>query len=151
LAAIDTAVFTLSPGSMFFVNDYAKNAIALSSISSGVGLACDAWFLLRYTWVDVQTFSIRARDIYDTYLFFSISAHVPTICTFLSAVSLAGFLALVAFATWPEAVVVLCFFVGIVMSLQYLVYGVHIAARTVATGGRTGRDRVLRVFVKSER
>jgi hypothetical protein len=133
---------------MFLINDYAKNAIALSSVASGVGLACDAWFLLRYTWLDVQAFSTRARDVYDTYLFFSISARVPTICTCLSAVSLTGFLALVAFGTWPEAVLILCFFVGVIMSLQYLVYGVHIAARTVANGGRVGRDHIMQVLVK---
>lgn len=149
LAAIDTAVFTLSPTSMFFINDWAKNAIALSSIASGIGLSCDAWFLLRYTWIDVETFSTRALDVYGSYLFFSISARVPTICTFLSAISLTSFLALVAFSTWPEAVLVLCVFVGIVMSLQYLVYGVHIAARTVANGGRAGRDHIMQVFVNS--
>lgn len=149
LAAIDTAVFTLSPGSMFLVTDFAKNAIALSSIASGIGLACDTWFLLRYTWIDIELFSIRARDIYDTYIFFSISSKVPTICTCISAVSLTGFLALVAFGTWPEAVLVLCFFIGVVMSLQYLVYGIHVAARTVAQGGRAGRDHIVRIFSQS--
>ena len=139
-------MFTLSPGSLFVVNDYARNAIALGSIASGVGLACDAWFLLRYTWIDVSIFSTRARDVYDSYLFFSISARVPTTCTFLSAVSLTGFLVLVAFETWPEAVLVLCFFFGIVMSLQYLVYGVHIAVRMVAN---MGRNHIVQVFVKS--
>lgn len=128
------------------VSDYAKSCIALSSIASGVGLACDAWFLLRYTWIDVPTFTTRARDVYGTYLFFSISARVPMICTFIAAVSLMGFLSLVAFATWPEAVLVLCFVVGILMSLQFLVYGVHLAAKTVANGGRAGGRQVIRAL-----
>ncbi len=146
LVAIDTAVFTLSPGSMFMVSDYAKSSVALSSIASGVGLACDIWFLLRYTWLDVPTFMTRARDVYGTYFFFSISARVPMICTFISAVSLMGFLSLVAFATWPGAVLVLCFVVGILMSLQFLVYGVHLAAKTVAYQGRAGGRRVIRAL-----
>jgi len=63
---------------------------------------------------------------------------------FISAVSLMGFLGLVAFNAWPQGVTVVFFFVGIIMSLQFLVYGVHMAARTVANGGRASSRQVVR-------
>ena len=64
---------------------------------------------------------------------------------FISAVSLMGFLALVAFDAWPEGVVAVCFIVGIIMSLQFLVYGVHWCAKRVAMGGRASGRGVVRV------
>jgi len=144
LAAVDTAVFSISPDSIFIVNPYARSAIAASSISSGLGIACDAWFLLRYNWADLTTFIDRARDVYGSYFFFSLSARVPAFCMFISAVSLMGFLGLVAFEAWPQGVIVVFFFVGVVMSMQFLVYGVHMAARTVANGGRASGRQVVR-------
>jgi len=143
LAAVDTAVFSISPGSIFTVDNYARSAIAASSIASGLGIACDAWFLLRYSWADISTFITRARDVYGSYFFFSISARVPALCMFVSAVSLMGFLGLVAFGAWPEGVIVVCFLVGVVMSLQFLVFGVHWCASLVAQGGRAGTRGVV--------
>lgn len=144
LAAVNTAVFALSPDTIFAVNTYAKSAIALSSIASGVGISTDAWFLLRYNWIESTTFVTRARDVYGKYIFFSISSRVPTLCMFISSLALMAFLGIVAFNAWPQAVLAFCFLVGVVMTLQFLVYGVHIAARTVATGGRAGGRHVLR-------
>ncbi|EDR07297.1 uncharacterized protein LACBIDRAFT_328163 [Laccaria bicolor S238N-H82] len=100
--SVDTAVFSISQGSLFNVNFYARRAIATSSIASGLGIACDAWFLLQYNWADLQTFIARARDVYGSYFFFSLSARVPGLCMFTSALSLMLFLELVAFDAWPE-------------------------------------------------
>ncbi|KAJ3505614.1 hypothetical protein NLJ89_g7326 [Agrocybe chaxingu] len=63
LAAVNTAVFSISPDSIFQVDSYARSAIAASSIASGLGITCDAWFLLRYTWADLSTFITRAKDV----------------------------------------------------------------------------------------
>ncbi|EDR06386.1 uncharacterized protein LACBIDRAFT_299945 [Laccaria bicolor S238N-H82] len=145
LAAVDTAVFSISPDSLFGVNSYARSAIATSSITSGLGIACDAWFLLRYNWADLQTFIARARDVYGSYFFFSLSARVPGLCMFISALSLMLFLGLVAFDAWPEGVIAVCFMVGVVMSLQFLVYGAHWCVGRVVEGGRTGIRAVRRV------
>lgn len=87
----------------------------------------------------VQT---RARDISGSYFFFSLSARVPSICTFLSAFCLMLFLALVAFDAWPEGVLVMFFLVGFVMTLQFLVFGVKWAIEGVARCG----SRVRRIF-----
>ncbi|KAH9484615.1 hypothetical protein JR316_0004097 [Psilocybe cubensis] len=145
LAAVDTAVFSISPDSMFNVDSYARAAIATSSVASGLGIACDAWFLLRYNWADLRTFITRAKDLYDSYFFFSLSARVPAFCMFISAVSLMGFLALVAFDAWPQGVIGVSFLVGIVMSMQFLVYGAHWFANRVVDGGRAGSRSVVTV------
>ncbi|KAF8163851.1 hypothetical protein B0H34DRAFT_341343 [Crassisporium funariophilum] len=167
LAAVNTAVFSISPDSMFTVDSYARSAIAASSIASGLGIACDAWFLLRYNWADLQTFIVRptllpsnymtllidipprqqyrAKDVYDSYFFFALSARVPALCMFISALSLMGFLGLVAFEAWPQGVIVVCFVVGVVMSLQFLVFGAHWCAERVVKGGRAGGRGIVRV------
>ncbi|KAF4573594.1 C2 domain-containing protein [Pleurotus pulmonarius] len=123
LAAVDTAVFAISDDSIFVVDPYARNAIAASSIASGLGISCDAWFLLRYNWADLHTFINRAKDVFDSYFFFAISARVPCFCMLVSAVSLLGFLGRVAYNVWPEGVIVACFFVGMLMTLQFLAKG----------------------------
>jgi hypothetical protein len=33
--------------------------VATSSVACGLGIACDLWFLLRYNWVDLETFIVR--------------------------------------------------------------------------------------------
>ncbi|KDQ31513.1 hypothetical protein PLEOSDRAFT_23374 [Pleurotus ostreatus PC15] len=141
LAAVDTAVFAISDDSIFVVDPYARNAIAASSIASGLGISCDAWFLLRYNWADLHTFINRAKDVFDSYFFFAISARVPCFCMLVSAVSLLGFLGRVAYNVWPEGVIVACFFVGMLMTLQFLAKGavlcVHAASgvrRRVVSG-----------------
>jgi len=146
LAAVDTAVFSIAPGSLFTINTYATSAIAASSIASGLGIVCDAWFLLRYNWADLQTFIVRARDVYGTYFFFSLSSRVPSFCMFISAFSLMGFLGLVAFDAWPYGVMAVSFLVGVVMSLQFLVFGAHWCATRVVEGGMAGRRGVVRVM-----
>ena len=64
---------------------------------------------------------------------------------FISAFSLMGFLALVAFNAWPEGVIVVCFLVGVVMSLQFLVFGAHWCGTKVVEGGKASTRGVVRV------
>ena len=56
-----------------------------------------------------------------------------------------GFLGLVAFNAWPEGVIAVCFLVGVVMSLQFLVFGAHWCARRVVEGGKASTRSVVRV------
>ncbi|XP_006457701.1 hypothetical protein AGABI2DRAFT_64161 [Agaricus bisporus var. bisporus H97] len=139
LAAVNAAVFAISPDSLFQIQPYALSAIAASSIASGLGIAVDAWFLFRYNWIDLKTFIIRSRDVYDSYFFFALSSRMPAVCMLFSAVALMAFLCFVAFEVWPNGVLVVCFIVGIVMSLQFLVYGVHWCANKVVAGGRASK------------
>lgn len=48
------------------------------------------------------------------------------------------FLGLVAFQVWPIGVMVTCFVVGLLMTLQFLVFGVHWCVLRVARGVRRG-------------
>ena len=61
---------------------------------------------------------------------------------FMAACALTTCLALIAFATFPGGVLVLCFVVGMLMSLQFIVFGVSWLGRQVVIGGRAGGERV---------
>ena len=63
----------------------------------------------------------------------------------LSAVSLMLFLGLVAYGAWPQAVLVISFLVGFIMTLQFLVYGIHWCAVKVMQGGRAGTRGIFTV------
>ncbi|TFK72754.1 hypothetical protein BDN72DRAFT_792046 [Pluteus cervinus] len=136
VATVNVAIFAIAPGSLFDVSNYARSAVAASTISSGLGLACDAWFMLRYYNISVELFRERAKDVFDSYFFFSISSRVPAFCMFASSVALMLFLGMVAFDVWPQGVLVTCFLVGLVMTMQFLVYGVHWTATRVVQGSR---------------
>jgi len=121
-AAIDVTILAISPESVFKIRSYAYLAVATSSITSGLGILCTVWFLLRYPWVDIQTFIIRSRDVYGSYVFFSLSSRVPAFCTLISSASLMVFLGLVAYDIWPKGVLVLGITVVIGMCFQFLIY-----------------------------
>ncbi|KAF5386542.1 hypothetical protein D9757_005884 [Collybiopsis confluens] len=81
LAAIDAAIFAISPSpdnnvdvvasdamsgamlssSLFPVDAYARSAVSMSTISTALGLVSVTWFLLYYGWGDVEAFLNRAR------------------------------------------------------------------------------------------
>jgi hypothetical protein len=171
LAAVNAAVFAISPGSLFEIQPYAISAIAASSIASGLGMALDAWFLIRYNWIDIKTFIVspiffsipylytfpyhsflvfqyRARDVYSSYFFFALCSRMPAICMLISTFALMAFLGLVAFEVWPQGVLVVSFFVGIIMSLQFLVFGAHWCANKLVEGGRKSKEGVVGVVRK---
>ncbi|KAH6914864.1 hypothetical protein BKA70DRAFT_557266 [Coprinopsis sp. MPI-PUGE-AT-0042] len=137
LAAVNTAVLSISPDATITLAEIALRAIASSSMFTGLGIASTAYFVLRYSFSPLSLFRTRALDVYGTYIFFSISARVPTLCMVASALSLMGFLGLVAFELWPRGVVVVSFMVGVILSLQFLVYGCHQVGRGVVGGSRS--------------
>ncbi|KAJ7739083.1 hypothetical protein DFH07DRAFT_840687 [Mycena maculata] len=128
LASVDMTILSISPDSLFAILPLERGTVAVSCIASGLGIACVFWFLVRYTWADLTTFKIRAQDILSTdtpsYFFFALSSRVPTILTLTSAISLMCFLLFIAFSAWPVAVIVACFLVGLLMGLQFLVFGI---------------------------
>ncbi|TFK23268.1 hypothetical protein FA15DRAFT_695183 [Coprinopsis marcescibilis] len=141
LAAVNTTVMSISPDSTIPLSPTALRATASSSIFTGLGIAATAYFILRYSFSPVDVFRSRALDVYSSYFFFAISSRVPTLCMVASAVCLMAFLGLVAFDVWPRGVVAVCFLVGIVMSLQFLVFGFHQLGKGIVGGGK----RVVRV------
>ncbi|KAF8346197.1 hypothetical protein F5887DRAFT_125664 [Amanita rubescens] len=134
LAALNTGAFSLSINSILATDPWCRHAVAASCIATGLGIACDTWFLFRYNWADLQTFIRRAKDLFDSYFFFSLAARVPALCMLISGVSLMIFLGLVAYDAWPQAVLVISFLVGLIMSLQFLAYSAHWCAVRIVKG-----------------
>ena len=64
-------------------------------------------------------------DIYGSYFFFSLSSRLPLVALIISVLALVGFLCAVAWVAWPSAVLVMCGITGVLVSLQFIVYGVH--------------------------
>ena len=66
-----------------------------------------------------------AVDIYGSYFFFALSSRLPLVALMISVLALVGFLGAVAWVAWPTAVVVMCGITGVLVSLQFIVYGCH--------------------------
>ncbi|KAF9267090.1 hypothetical protein L218DRAFT_985143 [Marasmius fiardii PR-910] len=142
LAAVNTAVFAISPDSLFDINSYARPLVATSSVCSGCGIVCVVWFLWWYGWASgvgvggnatvtvngglggVDGFMTRALDINSTYVSFALTSRIPAGCMLFSALSLMGFLALVAYDASPIIVFVVCSGVAVGMGGQFVVWGI---------------------------
>ena len=59
ISSINAAILAINPDSIFKVDSYAHTAVAISITACGLGIACDFWFLLRYSWVDLRIFVVR--------------------------------------------------------------------------------------------
>ena len=95
-----------------------------------------------------------ATDVYGTYFFFALSSRLPLVALFVSVLALVGFLGAIAWAAWPGAVLVMCVFAGVLVSLQFIVYGFHRLALGLAwmlrgawLGALYVRSRVQAVFM----
>jgi hypothetical protein len=66
----------------------------------------------------------------------------------VSACALMLFLFRVAWQTWRTATLVMSFLAGVIVSLQYLVYGIHSLARLAARAVGAGRRLVLRAVAR---
>ncbi|KAI0077437.1 hypothetical protein K474DRAFT_1707316 [Panus rudis PR-1116 ss-1] len=125
IAALNATIFGFFSDSLFSVDGLAKRAVAFGSIASGIGIVSDAWFLVAYSGADAAKFKRLALDVYNSYFFFSLTCRLPTLCLFAGACSLMVFLLTIAWEAWPSAVLVMSFMAGILVSLQYLVFGIH--------------------------
>lgn len=63
--------------------------------------------------------------MYGTYFFFCLTCRLPTLCLFVAVCALLAFLLAVAWGAWSTAVLVMCCGAGVILTLQYLVYGAH--------------------------
>ncbi|KAJ7443918.1 hypothetical protein B0H11DRAFT_452644 [Mycena galericulata] len=132
LAALETSVFTLSPQTVFNVDSFAQKVIAASSVATGFGIICDAWFLIRYYRLPSATFMTRSQDIYGSYLFFSLSARLPLLGTIIALGALMLFIGRIAFNTVPAFVIGLGLIFIIILGLQFLVKGTEITYSTIS-------------------
>ncbi|KAJ7677657.1 hypothetical protein B0H17DRAFT_944646, partial [Mycena rosella] len=120
-----TSVFAIdpSPQSLFKVDAFAQKAVAASSIATGLGILCTAWFLLRYYRLQSSVFKTRAKDINGSYLSFSLSARLPMLGALVSLAAMVAFIGRIAYNTLPAFVIVLAIAFCLIMGLQFLVRG----------------------------
>ncbi|KAF8444996.1 hypothetical protein L210DRAFT_3531682 [Boletus edulis BED1] len=144
LAGLEAGVFGFSSAAPFQITNLAKRAIAVGSIASGIGLAIDAWFLLVYCNATPAKFQKMALDVYGKYLFFCVSARIPALCMFTSACALMTFMLSVAWTAWPSAVLFMSFIAGVLISLQFIVYGLHCIVVFIAEVARSIRRGIFR-------
>jgi hypothetical protein len=71
-------------------------------------------------------------DVYGSYFFFALSSRLPLLALFIAVLALVGFLCAMAWTAWPAAVLVMCVFAGVLISLQFIVYGFHRVALSLA-------------------
>jgi len=132
ITAVDTSVFGFSPGNLFAIDSFAKRSLIISSIAAAIGLFIDAWFIFAYSGADVRKFQTLAVDIYGSYFFFSLSSRIPLLALFIAILALVGFLGAIAWTAWPTAVLVMCVLTGMLVSLQFIVFGFHRLALCLA-------------------
>ncbi|KAI0674017.1 hypothetical protein C8Q78DRAFT_666780 [Trametes maxima] len=125
LAGIDAAVFGFAPDATFSVEGFSRSVVAIGAIAAGIGLVSDAWFLVRYSGGNAVKFLRAAKDVYNSYFFFCLTCRLPTMCMFISTLALMFFLLSVAWTAWPTAVLVMSFVAGLLLSSQFLIFGVH--------------------------
>lgn len=85
-------------------------------------------------------------DIYGSYVTFSLTSRLPAGFSILTVSSLAFFIGGLAFHASPAATFVLCILAGMLITLQYLIYGVHSFLLFVARVLKTIRNGALRAF-----
>lgn len=132
LAAVDTTVFGFSPGNLFNVDSIAKRALVISSVAAAIGLFVDIWFIFAYSGADVRKFQSLALDLYGSYFFFALSSRLPLVALFIAVLALVVFIGAIAWNAWPAAVLVMCVLAGLLVSLQFIVYGCHRIALGIA-------------------
>ena len=71
---------------------------------------------------------------------------MPTFCMSLSSISLMAFLVLVAYDAWPVGVLVIGVVVILVMTLQFITYGIHQFVASALRIWSAGVASVIHVF-----
>ncbi|KAJ7918140.1 hypothetical protein B0H13DRAFT_301243 [Mycena leptocephala] len=127
LAAVDMSLFTIDSQSLFQVDVLEKKAVAASSVGTGLGLLCDLWFYGRYYRLQPGVFLSCARDtVYGSYIFFSLSARLPSLGALISLLALVTFVGSVAYRTLAAFVIVLAILFSGVMGLQFIARGTEV-------------------------
>ncbi|KIY70698.1 hypothetical protein CYLTODRAFT_171757 [Cylindrobasidium torrendii FP15055 ss-10] len=146
LAAVDAALFAIGQDAMFPIDSVSRTAVAVSSAASGLGIVCTGWFIFRYTFAPTPLIIQRCKDVFDSYIFFSISARVPMACMTVSAISLVTFLLIAAYQLQGASFVYIM--VGAVcgmMSLQYIFLSLVKLGHGIRwCTGKLGLDRLWR-------
>ncbi|ETW85028.1 hypothetical protein HETIRDRAFT_243308, partial [Heterobasidion irregulare TC 32-1] len=119
------SVFGYTPDTVFGIEGFAKGAVALSSVTAGIGICVDAWFLATYSSANAQKFKALATDVYSSFFFFSIASRLPILMLLCTSVAVMLLLFAIAWSNWGDIVVVASVFAFTVYYLQYIVLAVH--------------------------
>ena len=60
------SVFGYTPDTVFGIEGFAKGAVASSSVTAGIGICVDAWFLATYSSANAQKFKVRPAFPHST-------------------------------------------------------------------------------------
>ena len=161
---LNATVFGFAPDLIFSVDSAAKKAVAISGVTAGIGLVLDFWYQFLYNGATAAKFKVRshsrvlvipfntnlfqlhkvqALDTFGTYFFFCLCCRLPTFSMLISSIALLAFMFFVSFQVWPQAVLVISFLAGVLVTLQYLLFGVH----RIALGIRWMFKRTCSIFV----
>ena len=138
-------MFGFAPDIIFSVDSAAKRAIAISAVTSAIGLVLNFWYQFLYSGVTAAkfevcqpsrlfvvyrntksyTYKVQARDTFDSYFFFCLCCRLPSFFMLISSIALLAFMFFVSFTVWPQAVLAVSFLAGVLVTLQYLLFGAH--------------------------
>jgi len=154
LCGLNAAVFSISSDSAFQVDPEAKNAAAVSSVSASLGVISSIWYQVLYRGTSGARFKTQARDTFGTYFFFCLCCRLPSFLILLSTIFLLAFITIISYDVWPQAVLVVSFFAGLLLTMQYLLFG----AKQIFNGIRwlfkkigTGFARAINVVKRKEK
>jgi len=162
---LNATVFGFAPDLIFSVNSAAKKAVAISGVTAGIGLVLDFWYQFLYNGATAAKFQVRshsralvipfntdlfqshkvqALDTFGTYFFFCLCCRLPIFFMLISSIALLAFMFFVSFRVWPQAVLIISFLAGILVTLQYLLFGAH----RIALGIRWVFKKIGAIFVR---
>ncbi|PIL31039.1 hypothetical protein GSI_05735 [Ganoderma sinense ZZ0214-1] len=125
LAMVNAGVVTVAPGALFAQEGFPRRALMVSTVAIFSGLMFNAMFLHCYGSCRCGAeFLFLAKDLWaDTYVSFSLTCRLPILCLAILMVSfMASFLA-VAWTAWPTAMLVVSFVVGLLLTLELVIFG----------------------------
>ncbi|KAJ6461465.1 hypothetical protein C8R45DRAFT_1108690 [Mycena sanguinolenta] len=134
LAALEIAVFALTPDSIFLVDGVVRITVSGSCISTSTGLLFDFYFYLRFALASIPVFKHRAQDNYqlrangsidriESYVFFALIARLPLLLAMISIFFISILLAVAAYKLSPLVVLSLLGLICLILFLQYLCWG----------------------------
>ncbi|VDB88569.1 unnamed protein product [Peniophora sp. CBMAI 1063] len=122
ISACDITVYGFSSQTDFTVDKTTKRCLVVSAVSAGIGIMATSTLLSQYSGMDTRAFVLRARGRRrgGDYMLFAIASMLPRWSTFLASTSLALFIIITAYSTWPAAVLVLCILAVLLWCLQFI-------------------------------
>lgn len=95
--------------------------------------------------------------MFGTYFFFCLCCRLPSFLILLSTIFLLAFVTIISYNVWPQAVLAVSFFAGLLLTMQYLLFGakqlfngIRWVFKKVGTGCARGLNAVKRKEKKAD-